>query len=184
MGTLALLIVVAIIFVIYMASAVRQNAIPKGDGQEIFDPKGIDRGMALVVYQPSKGDFLDKTARLIAKELYRNGYKVVLDHPSIDLSNDVQEYDIIVLGSRVYVGQMSELILDYARQLPSLKYKTCGLFSSGALEATPEFTELEAILKGNPRIVTTKFVIGNIASPEDRARDFVGDLISPERKNI
>ncbi len=165
------------LFVVFASYAMQKNSLPRDDGQEILDPKGVDDGLALLVYQPSKSGHIDSHARLIAEELYKNGYKVVMDRPSIDLSSNVNEYDIIILGSNVYVGQLSSSLIDYATNLSSLKNKTLGLFSNGKLNSTTEFTEIEQLVKGNPRIVTTKFVAGSQATDEERVRDFVRDLL-------
>lgn len=176
---LVLLVIVGVVllFMGFSVYAIQQNSIPRDDGQKIFDPKGVDDGLALLVYQPSKTGHIDNSARLIAEELYKNGYKVVMDRPSIDLSSNVNEYDLIILGSNVYVGQLSSLIVDYATNLSSLKNKTLGLFSNGKLESTTEFSEIEDLVKGKPRIVTTKFIAGSTATDEERVRDFVQDLL-------
>lgn len=175
---LVVLVLFGLGFSLFAGRAMRQNSIPHDDGQEILDPKGVDDGMALVVYQPSPNGKIDDYARQIAKELFRQGYKVVLDRPSIDLSTSVAEYDIIVLGSKVYIGQVSELLLDYVASLPSLTHKTLGLFSSGRLETSNEFDEIENLVKGSPRIVTTKFLPYSYATPEELIADFVRDLVS------
>lgn len=178
MSVVILVIIVAVLlFIVFSAHVIQQNSLPRDDGQEILDPKGIDDGTALLVYQPSKSGHIDNSARLIAEELYKNGYKVVIDRPSIDLSSNVNEYDIVILGSNVYVGQLSSLIVDYAASLSSLKNKTLGLFSNGKLDNTIEFTEIEQLVKGKPRIVTTKFVAGSRATDEERVRDFVKELL-------
>lgn len=168
---------VVILFVAFATHAVRQNSVPRDDGQNIFDPKGIDDGMALLVYQPSKSGHIDAIAQLIAEELFKNGYKVVVDRPSIDLSSHVSEYDLVILGSNVYVGQLSSLLIDYATNLSSLKNKTLGLFSNGKLDSTTEFSEIEQLVKGNPRVVTAKFVASSRATDAERVHDFVQDLL-------
>ncbi len=178
MAMLLVLLLLGVFFVIFSVREIKRNGIPRDDGQEVLDPKGVDDGMALVIYQPSKSRHVDEQARLIAQELYNNGYKVILDHPSIDLSNQVGEYDVIVLGSNVYVGQLSDLILDYAAILPDLTNKTLGLFSNGRLDATTEFDEVGRLVKGSPRVVTTKFVVGQEETYKKRVKKFVSKLIA------
>lgn len=175
--TLSVITGAVLLFMVFSALVVKRNSVPRDDGQDILDPKGTDDGLALIIYQPSKTGHIDHIARLIAEELYGNSYKVVMDRPSIDLSSNVNEYDIIILGSNVYVGQMSGAIIDFVANLSILKNKTLGLFSNGKLETTTEFSEIEKAVKGNPRIVTAKFTAGSVATDEERVRDFVNDLL-------
>ena len=190
MDAILLIILVVIIlfglsFSLFSGHAISSGEIPRDNGQTILDPKGVDDGLALVVFQPSKNGTIDEYARLIAETLFQSGYKVIIDTPSLDLSVRVTEYDLIILGSAVSVGQFATPLLDYIYSLPSLKNKTIGLFSNGRAESTSEFDEVEAIIKGKPRLVTAKFTKNSVATPLERAQDFVYDLLTvkPNHKN-
>lgn len=175
--TLVVLVLFGLVFSLFAGRAVRQNSIPRDNGQIILDPKGLDDGLALVIYQPSNSGKIDDWARLIAGVLYKAGYKVVLDQPSLDLSTQISEYDLIVLGSSVQVGQMSAAILDYAYNLPGLRNKTLGLFSNSQSKNTSEFDEIAGIVKGKPRLVTAKFDENDLLVSKRVLRQFVKDLL-------
>jgi len=182
MGKTAIIILLVIagvflLVVTFSIYVVHQNNSPHSNCQETLSPKGIEKGVALLVYQPSKTGNVDKNARSIAEELTKNNYRVVMNCPSVDLSGDIDEYDVVILGSNVYMGHLSKLIVDYASRLSGMENKILGLFSRGNLESKEEFSEIEQLVKGKPRVATTKFVVGSQTTDEQRAQDFVKKLM-------
>lgn len=67
----------------------------------------------LYLYQPSSHGSVDKVADYFAGRLKNNHCEVCMNHPSPELSYDIEDYDIIFLSSAVYMGLPSLILQKY-----------------------------------------------------------------------
>ena len=68
---------------------------------------------ALVLYQPSKHNTADKLNRLLAETLQKQGYEVTVNYLCRGERYILEEYEVISLGSPVYMGKISSLVMEY-----------------------------------------------------------------------
>ena len=103
----------------------------------------------LLIYQPSNRGRVNAIAWELARTLARAGHTVTLNVPSLVLTYDPAEYDLLVFGGSAYLGSVGRPLKDY---LASLRFrgKQVLLFVVGDLERAPEMAGLRlCVLAGN-----------------------------------
>lgn len=129
LGFIALIIVAILLF----SYITHSNNTEKKYTINVLKSKISDSPKALVVYQPSKMSSLTKDiSDNIAKGLNSKGYQVTITYPGKKVSADISKYDIIVLGSPVYIGSTSSVLSDYIRRIGNFQDKKVVLFVTGA----------------------------------------------------
>lgn len=96
-----------------MAFVISSNNTYKGDTVNTMAGKDITSGKALLVYQPSARNTSAGIADQIARGLIDAGYEVTVSYPGKHMSPDVKDYSVIVFGSPVYMGIISDVLTDY-----------------------------------------------------------------------
>lgn len=71
---------------------------------------------ALLLYQPSNGGHNVPQAEALARALAGEGYAVTVNHPSDQVEYDAGEYDLLVFGSPVYMGETAKPLHKYLRE--------------------------------------------------------------------
>lgn len=103
---------------------------------------------ALVVYQPSMMSDCTKTvAYEMARGLNSNGYDVTVTYPGKNLSKDVSDYNVLIFGSPVYMGQTSSVLNDYIKGIQSFAGKKVILYTTGAADDSAQLDAMEKLLK-------------------------------------
>jgi hypothetical protein len=161
------IIVAVIIAAIILAGVLVFNAAVSGfnntagDHQQILKTSSAQPKLALVVYQPSMSGVTSKMAEQIAKGLNENGYEVMLNNPGAFLTADVSKYSVLVLGSPVYAGKISPVLLEYAKRIQVSTTQKVILFSTGSVTEAPELDELAALLPGAGNVKKVKLIVNN-----------------------
>ncbi len=112
---------------------------------------------ALLIYEPSKHDTAKEVSMSVAQIMVEHGYTVTMNYPSSKLSYDWEAFDVIALGSPIYVGKVSPVLKDYVERNP-VENKKILLYSMGLLpvDNTTEIDEMNSWVSANNDIFKTK----------------------------
>lgn len=114
---------------------------------------------ALLLYQPSSGKHNVPMALALAELAASKGYTVTVNHPSEKLGYDPAEYDLLIYGSPVYMGDTSKALRNYIQAHP-VTGKDILLLITGLQPESPEGEALKLLLPDANRVsiikVTTK----------------------------
>lgn len=159
MGT-KILIVVGAILVLVIAGALAWYFTTISSIKRVHAPNEATFGTgdmrALVIYEPSKHDTTRDMATLIAETLADSGYTVTVNNPSSQLTYRWVDYDIIVLGSPVYVKEVSPVLKDYVLNNP-IEGKRIFLFATGfETDETLELAEMASWVNTNNLVASIK----------------------------
>ena len=111
---------------------------------------------ALVIYEPSKHDTTKDMSTLLAETLADNGFTVTVNYPSSQLAYRWEDYDIIALGSPVYVKEVSPVLKEYVLNNP-IEGKRIILFATGfETDETLELAEMASWVSSNNSVVSIK----------------------------
>ncbi len=121
-----------------MAFVISSNNTYKGDTANTMAGKDTTSGKALLVYQPSGRNTSASIADQIAKGLIDAGYEVTVSYPGKHMSPDVKDYSVVVLGSPVYMGKISDVLTNYMKNLQNAAGKKIAIYSVGMSLETPE----------------------------------------------
>lgn len=124
---------------------------------------------ALVVYQPSRTVFSEEVATDIAKGLNDTGYHVVVTTPNDKLTKDLSQYQVVVFGTPIYMGQCSSSLKTYINSIENFGDAKLYFYSIGMLESAPEFKEMEEILQGKNMVDISKISKSNIIEDKEHA---------------
>lgn len=141
-----------------LAFVVSKNSADKGEYAKVLPASSADAPKALVVYQPFMSGTGTKIAEKIAAGLNDSGYEVTISYPSVKLSPDVSQYEIIACGSSVLAGQPSKTLLNYITSVDDFAGKKLLLYSVGSATVMPELDLLSAQVKGTDSVEKYKFL--------------------------
>lgn len=132
-------------------------SIGKRDSWRSPDEKIVGSGekRALLLYQPSNGKHNLPLAKALAELLAQRGYTVTVNYPSEQLTYDPAQYDLLVYGSPVYMGETSKALRNYIQAHPVTE-KQVLLFVTGMSEKGPELEALKLLLPDENRIYGVK----------------------------
>ena len=123
------------------------NGKEQADQERQF-PVEIGEKSALVLYQDSRLGLTQKAAELVCTTLQSENFSVTANHPRADSPYDPQDYDIVVLASPVYAGQVSEPLLRFA-DVQDFTGKTVLVLLTGSdLEETAELDAVKGKIRG------------------------------------
>ena len=103
---------------------------------------------ALVLYQDSCLGLTQKAAELACTTLQSESFSVTANHPRADSPYAPQEYDIVVLASPVYAGQVSEPLLRFADTQDFTGKNVLVLLTGSDLEETAELDAVKGKIRG------------------------------------
>ena len=169
LGILAVLFIVAMLF---FKSYLNLNTKELSPNEKMLN--GNTDKKALVLYQKSKHDTATNITMALAEELNKNGYTVVINHPSSKLNYNVDDYDLLVFGSAVYMGTVSEPLQKYMDNVP-LEGKDVIVYSVGG--SLDEKQELE-LLKGKASRAKSVEGIKVSKGQEDVMKSFIEKCIN------
>ena len=172
-----ILIILAIIFMFFVIAILVFASFVKLNKRELKQKEIIlnsnKNKKALVLYQKSKHKTATEINMALAKELNDNGYTVTINHPSSKLNYNIEEYDILAFGSAVYMGLISEPLMNYMRQI-SYKNKNVILYLVGmATDVDTEKKLLEEIVHDAKKVKSIKVKKGEEAKIKNFAKDFL-----------
>lgn len=122
-------------------------SIGKRDSWRSPDEKTVGAGerKALLLYQPSNGRHNLPLVKALAEQVAARGYTVTVNYPSEQLTYDPAQYDLLIFGSAVYMGETSKALRNYVQAHP-VTGKQVLLFVTGMSEKAPELEALKLLL--------------------------------------
>lgn len=99
---------------------------------------------ALLLYQPSNGGHNVPLAHALAQQVAKQGYTVVMNHPSERLTYNLEEYDLLLFGTPSYLGETSKALRSYIKSHP-VWGKHIFLFVTGGVTEAPELESLKSL---------------------------------------
>ncbi|MGN1250816.1 MAG: flavodoxin family protein [Candidatus Spyradocola sp.] len=145
----AFLMILAVMFAVMLTTAAlffSVNGREQADQERQYPADGGKR--ALVLYQDSRFGGTGRAVERAIAALQDEGCAVTRNHPRADSPYDAQDYDIIVLASPVYAGQVSAPLLRYA-QTQDFTGKTVLILLTGFdLQQTAELNEVKQSVHG------------------------------------
>lgn len=167
-------VVIAMVTMVISISSVNAS---KGNHEEILKSTETSPKKALVIYQPSLSSITGDVAHRIAAGLNDNGFEVTLNNPGDHLSSDLSGYDVVVFGSPVYAGKVSDALNRYMAKASGLSACKTVLFSTGSSAGkSPELDDMEKQLNGAAVFKTIKFGVQNKEQAKTDAYDFGAEL--------
>lgn len=152
LGVLALFVLCGIAAMIFF-----KFTLGKRDSWRSPDEKKVGSGekMALLLYQPSNGKHNIALARSLAELVAARGYSVTVNYPSGQLTYDPAQYDLLLYGSPVYIGETSKALRNYIQSHP-VTGKQILLFVTGMEKKAPELEALKLLLPDDNQIYSIK----------------------------
>lgn len=123
------------------------NGKEQADQEQQFPADSAGKN-ALVLYQGSRLGLTQKAAEFACSSLQGEGFSVTANHPRADSTYDPQEYDIVVLASPVYAGQVSEPLLRFADTQDFTGKNVLVLLTGSDLEETAELDAVKGKIRG------------------------------------
>lgn len=132
-------------------------SIGKRDSWRSPDEKTVGTGekRALFLYQPSNGKHNMPLAKALAELVAERGYTVTVNYPSEQLTYESAQYDLLIYGSAVYMGETSKALRNYIQAHP-VTGKQVLLFVTGMDSKAPELEALKLLLPDENRISGVK----------------------------
>lgn len=156
LGILALMLVCGVVAMIFFKLTIGKRDSWKSPEEQSF---GSGEKRALFLYQPSNGKHNVPSAHALAEQVARRGYAVTVNYPSEQLTYDPADYDLLIYGTAVYMGETSKALRNYIQAHP-VTGKDVLLFVTGMDTKAPELEALKLLLPDDNRIfgvkVTTK----------------------------
>ena len=143
---LVVLIVVALALVIFTSKA---NKIKHKSNPINFKSKTDSTNNALLVYQPGRTSYAKDISMSIGENLSELGYDVLMNTAGDYLTNDLNNYDVIVFASPIYAGMHSEVIREYIQSIQKWGNGKVIFYCIGANSSTEEFNGVKEIFEKN-----------------------------------
>lgn len=138
--------------------SVQMKRLRKDWGNKEYILEGGEK-KALVLYHPSKHNTADKLNRLLAEALHKRKYEVTVNYLCQGQKYCLDEYDIISLGSPVYMGKISSLLMEYLEQ-KNPSGKKLIFFITGMLpDSIKEFEEVKKKAEKKNMVFCIKAVV-------------------------
>ncbi|SBW09501.1 conserved exported hypothetical protein [uncultured Eubacteriales bacterium] len=151
-GVLLVMLVLGLAAMIFFKLAIGTRDSWRNPEEKIV---GDGAKKALLLYQPSNGKHNVSMAMALAELAAGRGYTVTVNHPSEKLTYDPAEYDLLIYGSAVYMGETSKALRNYIQAHP-VTGKDVLIFVTGLQPESPEGEALKLLLPDANRVSTIK----------------------------
>lgn len=160
-----IIIVLLVLLILFIGLMLFFKSFYKMNNKELVPREEIIIGQsdkkALILYQKSRHETAYNIAKQAREELYKNGYTVITNYPSSMCNYDVNKFDIVILGSCVYMGMLSENLFKFLEKSKIVNKKII-IFSGGSDDTKlTEFDKLLSIINKSNIVKTVKIVNGN-----------------------
>lgn len=134
---------------------------------------GGTTGSALLVYQPGLSNFQKRVSEAFAEGLAEAGWRLSMTTASREAPANLEEFDLIVLGSPVYGGTPGKALASYVERVGDFSGKPVVVLLTGAGDVQPAIDFSEAMVTkagGRPvhRLGLTTM------RPNEQASEFAG----------
>ena len=135
------------------------------DSRRRWAEKRVGQGerKALLLYQPSNARRNVPQAEALAARLAEKGYAVTVNHPSEDLPYAPGDYDLLVFGTPVYLGETARPLRRYLETHPFTGKRVLLYVDGLDLEHAPELEPLKELVPPGNELHAVK------VAPRDRA---------------
>lgn len=147
----ALIACVVLVFVLFFTVNGKEQA--DKEIQHLVNP---EQHTALILYQDSRLGLTKKAVELASTTLQLEGYSVTLNHPRSDSPYDVKDYDLVILSSPVYAGNVSTPLLNYAKMQDFAGVKVLVLLTGADLAQTAEIEAVKEKVTGAESVNSIK----------------------------
>ncbi len=131
----------------------------------------------LYLYQPSSHGSVEKAAQYFAGRLKSNHCEVCMNHPSPELSYDIESYDIIFLSSAVYMGLPSLVLQKYIEQHSFAGKKVVILLIGRRTDVTEELEMLAERMEDAVDICKIKVTKNEYETAWETIRAFIKEAV-------
>ena len=151
--------VLAAALYLYIRHILRRRDLIRRPREEVYDG-GLKR--ALLIYQPSDRGRTASLVQALTRALVRAGHTVTVNFPSPLLDYDPMDYDLLVFGGSVYMGEVARPLKDYLSSLRFL-WRQVRLFAVGYLDRSPELASLRLCVPAGNQVRSIKVKPGEAA---------------------
>ena len=151
-GVLLILALILVGMMVFFKLTIGRRDSWKKPEETLF---GAGERKALLLYQPSNAKSNVPLARAVAEALSRKGYQVTVNYPSEQVCYDPMDYDLLVFGSPVYMGETAKPLRQYIEGHPFTGKKVLA-FVSGLAPEAPELEALKAMMDGENEVHAVK----------------------------
>lgn len=145
-----------------------KNGRPRTPKEERY---GGEQGKnALILYQPSPHGTVDIAAKRAALALNEKGYTVVMNYPSDLLDYDLDQYEVVCLGSAVYIGKVSAALTNYIKKHPFTGKRVFLFLIGKETEEKGELERTEALIGTGNAVSRVKVMRGQESLADDIIR--------------
>lgn len=149
------------------------NGKEQSNNEKRLQAQVQEKGKVLILYQESRMGLTKKAVNLAAETFQAEGYSVVMNHPRGDSSYKLDDYDIIVLSSPVYVGEVSKPLVTFAGTKDFTGKKVMILLTGGDLSSTAEIEKVEK------QIANAKYIKAiKVNKADDSVKNAIKEMIS------
>ena len=182
-----ILIVFAILIIVVVAFGAiffLDLAAYTATGKQTLTPTGTSIGKAIVIYDPGLSGTAKSVAEKVASDLQTRGYLVTLAGVKSSAANNIDGYNVIVIGGPVYAGALTSSIKDALGNMVISHGNgvKVGIFGSGqGATSADDIAQIRQSIPSRSDDSILEAVVVKIGSSEDlntRAQDFVNQLLS------
>lgn len=175
---MGLLVVVGVVLVIAGVSSIwlfwriDQETVT----QVVVTNTGGKAGKALLVYQPGLSSFPEQVTTAFSRGLAESGWQVSTTTASVQAPVPDSTYDLVILGSPVYVGSPAKPLARYVQRVGDFRGKPVVILLTAAGDVTSAITATEKLVaaaKGRP----VRAFAFTTAKPNDEANRYTGSNI-------
>ncbi len=160
-------VLLLIIILLYLKSFLFLNN-KSNSPEEVILP-GSKKKKALIIYQLSKHNTSKNAAMVISQELNKLGYSVTMNHPSNNLTYNLEDYELLVFGSAAYMGSPSKALLDYIKDNLFLHKKVLIYVTGLVPDDQRELEEIKEIIPKGNEIASIKIS----KNEEEKLKNFI-----------
>lgn len=159
---------------LWMKWIVDTNTKVNKSNEKVISLKSNSDKKALIIYQPSRTNVTSKAANVVGDTLKNLGYEVTINYPSGKLNYDISQYQVLVFGTPIYVGNHSSVLEEYMKSIKDYSGKKVLVFATGGnREDINALDYLQGIVKGAAKIEKVKLINGDTNTAIDMVKALI-----------
>lgn len=150
MIALRIIFCVIMILILFALSRVKDNFASVEETKKPNEVvlEGDKNKKALIIYQQSADESTYLATMILADKLNEEKYTVVINYPSKKIDYNIDDFDVVALGSPVYAGKVSKALLSYI-EITDFSNKNVLVFLTGKKEdKSKSFNLIKDKIKG------------------------------------
>ncbi len=173
-ATILMILAVLAVSGLIAAMALLKGAVRKRDRVRSPEERtyGAGERAALLLYQPSNHGGNVPLTQALAEQVAALGYTVTVNYPSEQLPYNPEDYDLLIFGTNVYMGEVAEPVKKYLSAHPFADKRVL-LYVTGKLAERPELDALAALVPPGNEVAGVKLRAQEPEKLLDFARGFL-----------